>query len=171
MKMISIDPGTITCGVAVWDIDDNSFLIKHINTFTIILDAHLDLEFRLDILYNVLSNTVKEIKPLHYVHESAFINRFRPQAYGPIFAAIIMIRKAYLDFNRNTGLFKYPPKSVKAIMDTGDANKLDMLEAVKRVKELSVFLRGDEDEHQIDAMSIGYVHLLNIRAQPELLLI
>jgi len=171
MRMISIDPGTVTCGVATWGIDSSNFKVKNISTFTITIDTHMPLEFRLSKLYEVLHNLILDIKPHQYVHESAFMNRLRPQAYGPIFAAIMMIRKAYLDYNSNFGLFMYPPKSIKSVVSTGDANKNDMLQAVSSIKELSIFLTGEEDEHQIDAMAIGYTHLLNIRSQPEILLV
>ena len=171
MRMISIDPGTLTCGVAVWDIDDKSFIINNIETFTIAISNDIALEFRLYKLYETLHKLVKDIEPVQYIHESAFMNRFRPQAYGPIYAAIFMIRKAYIDFNPMSGLFAYPPKSIKSVVSTGNADKNDMFEAVSKLVELSCFLKGHEDEHQIDAMAIGYVHLLNIRAQPELLIV
>lgn len=171
MKMISIDPGTTTCGVAIFFIDDITFEIKNITSFTITIDNAIPLEFRLYKLYETLHKIILEVGPMHYVHESSFMNRFRPQAYGPIYAAIFMIRKAFIDYNSTSGLFTYPPKSIKAVVSTGNADKDDMFKAVSSIQELSKFLTGMESEHAIDAMAIGYVHLLNIRQQPELLFI
>ena len=169
MRLLSIDPGTVTCGICIMDIDIPSFKVVNINTTTLYINNELDLETRLVTLYNYIRNLVIEIQPEQFAHEAGFINRFRPQAYGPIYAAIFMMRKAYRDVLPFNNMFSYPPKSVKAVMSTGTAGKDDMLLAVTKNKELKRFITGYETEHEIDAIAIGYTHLLNIRNNFELL--
>jgi len=171
MKFISIDPGTMTCGVAILDIDDITLDIKDVTSFTITISPDVPLEFRLYKLYDILKRVIADVMPMQYIHEAGFINRFRPQAYGPIANAIFMIRKAFIEYNNTSGLFSYPPKSIKAVVSTGNADKNDMFSAINNIPELKRFLKGTESEHEIDAYLIGYVHLLNVRSWPELLLI
>lgn len=169
MKFISIDPGTSTCGVALWLLD-NKFNIVTLRGFTIHIDTTIPLDIRIQKLYEVLYNIYYDYQPLQVAHESAFINRFRPQAYGPIYTSIYMIRKAYTDLYGFNGLFAYPPKLVKAAVSKGTAKKIDMYDAYHSIPELKRFITNLEDEHTIDAILIGYTHLLNIRAMPEILL-
>lgn len=173
MKMVSVDPGTSTCGVAIWDINDK-FEIVSLNSLTIKVNTDIYLDTRILTVYDLLLNIFKEEKPMVLVHESGFIDRFRPQAYGPIYATIFIIRNSfrkYMETVNDDYIFQYPPKMVKALMSTGEAGKLDMLKAVKDNKELSPFLTDVESEHAIDAIAIGYTHLTNLRFMPELLLI
>lgn len=168
MKMMSVDPGTSTCGVALWDIDDK-FNITGMNSFTITIPTTIELDKRLAMLNITIKKIVAEELPMHLAHEAAFIHRFRPQAYGPIYAAIYLIRNAYSDIMGDAGMFAYPPKTVKAAVSTGDAGKDDMFAAANGIPEIKKHLTGKESEHAIDAILIGYTHLLNIRAVPEML--
>ena len=45
-----------------------------------------------------------------------------------------------------------------------------MLKAVSEIKELKQFIRGNETEHEIDAIAIGYTHLNLIKNVNEVLL-
>lgn len=172
MIMVSVDPGTIHCGVVIWDINDKTLKINNTQNFTIEIDPNLLLEERLWLLHDIFFNIFIETDSLHLAHESAFLNRFRPMAYGPIYASINIIRKSFYDYSCNYNrIFAYPPKMVKATLVKGTANKNDMLEAVSKTKELQPFILGDESEHAIDALAIGYTHLLNIRKINEIILL
>jgi len=170
MRLISVDPGTVTCGVAVWDLN-NEFKIDNLYSFTIFVDSDIDLNKRMDRLYNIFNNVFNELQPFQLAHESGFINRFRPQAFGPIYTTIYLIRQAFINEISNYGLFSYPPKMVKAFVSTGGADKDDMFKAVNNIKEVKPFLTGFETEHEIDAIAIGYTHINNIRMYPEILFI
>ena len=172
MIMVSIDPGTIHCGVVIWELDDNTLNIKNTENFTIEINPNLILEERLWALYDIFYNIFLETNVLHLAHESAFLNRFRPMAYGPIYTSINIIRKSFYDYSFNFNrIFAYPPKLVKATVAKGTANKNDMLLAVKSINELQPFILDNESEHEIDALAIGYTHLLNLRNFKELLLL
>jgi len=173
MRLISIDPGTATCGVAIWDIDDN-FNIMNLTSFTLNIDRNIYLETRISMMRDYLFNIIKDVEPFQLIHESGFIDRFRPQAYGPIYAVIYNIREAfkfYFNYSDDERIFMYPPKSVKARLTSGTADKFSMLEAVSNIDELKPFITLAETEHAIDAIAIGYTHILNIRDMPELLLL
>ncbi|RLF08142.1 MAG: hypothetical protein DRJ64_01640 [Thermoprotei archaeon] len=169
MRIVSVDPGTITCGVAVWDLDKN-FRIVALYSFTIYISNDLELNARMDNLYYIFKDIFKDTEPFHLAHESGFINRFRPQAYGPIYTTIYLIRQAFIEEVSPYGIFAYPPKMVKAVVSKGTADKNDMYEAVYKIRDVVPFLTGKESEHEIDALAIGYVHILNIRNFPEVLL-
>jgi len=171
MIMMSIDPGTIHCGVVVWNINDFNLNIKNIKSFTLHIDDSINVEKRIHLLYDNFKILFLEYQPFQVAHEAAFINRFRPMAYGPIYTSIFSIRKAYIDlFYDPYRLFSYPPKTVKSFVSTGDANKNDMLKAVTSIKELRHFITGLETEHEIDAIAIGYTHLNIIRKINEVML-
>ena len=175
MTIVSIDPGTLHCGVAVWKLDNKTLSIKNIKTFTIEIDNNYDLEDRLTLLKKRLTNLWENIDeiPLHLVHESAFMNRLRPQAYGPIYTTIYIIRKSFLSYykiNNKDRIFAYPPKLVKSFIIKGDANKNDILNGVKKTEELITFIdETKQSEHEIDAIAIGYTHIVNIRNYKEIL--
>jgi len=172
-KLISIDPGTSTIGVAIWDIDKD-FKIQDLSSFTIVIDTKIYTERRIKIVNEIVYDIINRHRPLQLVHESGFMDRFRPQAFGPIYATIFMIRQSFKDLYKYTddhGIFMYSPKNVKATVDTGEADKFDMLRAVSTIVEIKPFLTGVETEHAIDAIAIGYTHLKNIRECNELLLL
>ena len=175
MIFISIDPGTSTLGVAVWDI---SFLdnikINDVTTFTVLIDSKQYIDRRVNQVYRTLIKLYEINQPTFIVHESGFMDRFRPMAYGPIYATIHNIRQAFRDYNKSfdyKDIYMYSPKYVKARIGKGTADKDDMLTAVKGIKELNVFLNDTESEHEIDALAIGYSHILNMRAMPEIIFI
>jgi len=171
MIMMSIDPGTVTCGVAIWNINNQNLNIDNLDSFTIYINDDIPVENRIHLLYEYFLSLFLEYIPFQVAHEAAFINRFRPMAYGPIYASIYSIRKAYIDlFHDSNRLFGYPPKTVKSFVATGKADKKDMLNAVNSIKELKKYIKGTETEHEIDAIAIGYTHLNFIRNVNEILL-
>jgi len=176
-NFIGIDPGTNYCGVAIFNINDD-MTINNLNTILIDLTEprysiiENNLNYRLERLYEITSEIFQDTLPVWLAIEAGFINRFRPAAYGPIAKSIFAIEKAFMD---NTGLrniTEYPPSIVKQVVSKhGLANKNDMFLAVSNIEELSKFLIGNESEHEIDAISIGYTQLINFRKYPELLIL
>ena len=173
MTLVSVDPSTTTWGVATWELDDN-FNIIDIDSYTITIPKDIYIETRINIAYGMLSRHLERVLPYQLVHESGFLDRFRPMAYGPLSAAIFCLRNAFknlYELNDDVGIFQYPPKTVKASVMKGDADKDDMEIAVNSILELKPFLTGIESEHAIDAIAIGYTHIKNLRMYPELLLL
>ena len=171
LRLISIDPGTSNCGIAFWKLRGDNLNIKDLKTLTLTIDNNLNVESRIWMLYEYFNNIFRDFKPLQVAHEGSFMNRFRPMAYGPIYTSINVIRHSFLEYSGNINrIFEYPPKLVKSYIWKGTANKTDMLKGLMKIKELMPYINNNQTEHEIDAMAIGYSHLLNIRYFPELLL-
>lgn len=173
MIFISVDPSTTTWGIATWDINDD-LTINGITSFTLTVPTDYYIETRINRAHILLTRLMEETLPYQLVHESGFLDRFRPMAFGPLSAAIFGLRNIFKNLyglNNDTGIFQYPPKTVKASVGKGTANKDDMETAVYSIKELNPYLTGNESEHAIDAIAIGYTHLKNIREYPEILLL
>ena len=168
--MLSVDPGTVTIGIAVWDIDPNTLAIRNIITYTPYVNKDLNMEHRLFYIRNLFINIVEEHQPYMIAHENAFLHRFRPMAYGPLYTIISHLREAFFNNFGMYNVYGYSPKSIKMNMIKGNADKDDMYLAVSSNKELSKYVNQYTDEHQIDAIAIGYTHLINIRKTPELLI-
>jgi len=174
MIFISVDPGTSTCGVVIWNIKfkNKKIIINKIDSFTITINRDIYVEVRIKKIYDIMVNIININQPTFLVHESGFLDRFRPMAFGPIYATILNIRQAFRDvYNTKNDdyLFMYSPKLVKSKVSTGEADKFDMFKAVTSINELKPFITGAESEHVIDALAIGYTHILNIRERPEIL--
>jgi len=171
MKLIGIDPGTNYCGVATFTVEN--FTITNLET-RLIDSTWIDTGL-FDKLLNVYNETYKiflETLPIWLAIEAGFINRFRPAAYGPISKCIFSIEKAYYDATGLKNITELPPSIVKKfISQNGLATKGDMLTAVSNIPEISKFLKGNETEHEIDAIAIGYTKLKTFLDYPELLLL
>lgn len=174
MIIASIDPGPTTCGVAFYTICDNTFQVLDLISYTVEVNSTVYLENRINIIYNRIKELMYIHRPFQLVHETSFLDRFRPMAVIPLSISIYLLRSIFKDMyglGDHRGIFGYPPKSIKASMIKGDANKHDMFDAVTTIPELKSFITGLESEHEIDAIAIGYTHIKNFREQPELLLI
>ena len=171
MKIIGIDPGTNYCGVAVFTIEN----LKITNLYTSLIDSTWINSGLFDRLLNVYNESFKiftEERPFWLAIEAGFINRFRPAAYGPISKCIFSIEKAFYDATGLKNITELPPSIVKKfISQNGLATKGDMLTAVRNITELSCFLSGNESEHEIDAIAIGYTQIKNLLNIPEYLLL
>jgi len=175
-NIVGIDPGTNYAGYVTFTLD-NDFNIVHIEPFLINLydnipSYHTGTVFdRLQYLDLIVRDRFYRDQPIQLAIEAGFINRFRPQAYGPIANAIYVIENAYRHVLGMSSIFEYPPKTVKATLITGNANKKDIYTAVSNIPELSKYLYPNISEHEVDAMAIGYTHILRLRKVPELLLV
>lgn len=172
MYIIGIDPGTNYCGVAIFKLNNN-IEIENLNTILIDLtkESNSSLFNRLNVLYNRLVYIFNLYIPIYLAVEAGYINRFRPAAYGPIAKAIYTIEKAYYDVTMLYNITEYPPSIVKNIIsNNGLANKDDIEEAVYNIPDVEPFLTGYESEHEIDAISIGYTKIIEIRKYPEILI-
>jgi len=174
-NIVGIDPGTNYAGYVTFTLDDN-FNIVHIEPFLINLYDNIPTYYttsvfkRLLYLDIIVRDRFYRDQPIQLAIEAGFINRFRPQAYGPIANAIYVIENAYRDITCTSSIFEYPPKTVKAKLSTGNADKHDVYTAVSSIPELSKYLYPNISEHEVDAMAIGYTHILRLREMPELLL-
>jgi len=171
-NIIAIDPGN-NLGVAILTISTMEYNITNVNTFTVVLDQYVRgigpsaLE-RNTFLTRVCGELYKTYKPTMVVMEAAFMNPRFPLAVMQLSQYTSTISQTFYNMNPFTKIKSYPPKYIKKYAGGGGkANKLDMLTAVSSIPELSKHIILNRlTEHEIDAVAIGYVALVNLRLHP-----
>lgn len=175
-KIVSIDPGN-NIGISIYTIDSLDYSVKSITTHTVVLDIHVEkgpnqLTSRVYYLNRYFSELLEYHRPLVIVEEAAFLNNRFPKAVMQLSQYIAAVDIAIYEYSLNAKVFRYPPKYIKRFIGAGgNADKDDMLKAVKKIPEIN----GNVDleaitEHEIDALSIGYVFIQELRLHPELLI-
>lgn len=172
-NIVGIDPGNHT-GIAIISIDEHKLHILNVKCFTINLDKlittdennyYLKRKLELNrVLVDIYQNYGIGVVGL----EVPFVNPKFPKSAITLSDYISSIEIQLYNLNPNIKLYKFPPKSVKALVGaTGDATKDDMLSNIMKIKELRPYLTGLElTEHSVDALSIGYITLEDIRNNP-----
>lgn len=170
-NLIGIDPGN-NLGISVFNLD-TELNIKNITTHYIFLeDFPSSLSYdkklaRLLYLQQLPFRLVNLYNPVAVGIETAFMNSRFPQAVMALSQYVSTIEINFIAANNFIKFFKYPPKYIKKFIDTGDANKKDMLSGIKKIKEITnVFDPTGRTEHEIDATAIAYVTLQEIRKYP-----
>jgi len=167
--IVSIDPGTNT-GIAIYEISPKDFSIVSLETLTVVLSEYGDLLAKLVKIKKTIASIIETYNPIIVSVEAAFLNIRFPKAVMQLSQIISAIELTIKTINSDIKIFEYPPKYIKKIIATGTADKDDMTEAVLKIKELSSNININHmSEHEVDAMSIGYVTLLEIRKTPFIL--
>jgi Holliday junction resolvasome RuvABC endonuclease subunit len=154
--IIGIDIGTNT-GISIYHISENKIVSVETPFINLSL-AEGDNTDRLLFLEQHLVSLLIETQPIAVVIEAGFMGRFA-QAFGLLsqFTAIITssVRKI-LPF---TIIYRVAPIELKSFMNiqSGKYEKDYMTTAVDKVKELKPFIDiSILNEHQIDALALGY---------------
>lgn len=170
-NIIGIDPGN-NLGVSVFTLDTN-LNIKSITThFRFLEDYPSALTedkklARLIYLQQLPYHLVNLYNPIAVGMETAFMNSRFPTAVMALSQYVSTIELNFINANSFIKFFKYPPKYIKKFINTGDANKKDMLAGIKKIKEITDVLDlNNKTEHEIDATAIAYVTLQEIRLYP-----
>lgn len=167
IKIIGIDPGN-HLGLAILHINPINMVIEYIDTRTITLETYSlskDLNFRLLLLQNIITDIYYNIKPNCVAMEAAFLNSRYPKAVVQLSQYTGLIECTFNSVDPTLPIIKYPPMYVKSIAGgTGKADKSDMATAVTNNKELSSLINIEiMTEHEIDAVCIAYTALLEIK--------
>lgn len=171
INIIGLDPGN-NLGVSVIEVDSSDLTIKNILTRRYILDKHVGNEplLKWNLIENIISSLLSDFNPYIVAMESAFLNVRYPKAIitlGAYTTILELTISKYLNSNR---IFKYPPKYIKKILGTGNADKVDMMKNVSSIKELNNKIDVTIiSEHEIDATAIAYTALLEVRKYPYVL--
>lgn len=178
MRMVSIDPGTSTIGVAVHEFDDR--LLKMIVVDAATIDAgflahryyedrvrtHGDKHARLYALRIAILRYLNAWSPATVCCEAPYMGRF-PQAYGALVESISAIRYGIELYDPAMRLYLFDPATVKVAVGvsgkSGDKNAIRG--AIRRQADLELRVNVDLlDEHAVDAIAVGYTHFAsNIR--------
>lgn len=168
-RIIAVDPGTNSLGVAVLDIDIQTHVVtvRHATTIDILkqsqnypqlIAVHGERVSKLHSVEVSLYKLFKAWKPDEIVSEAPYMGRF-PQAYAALIECIGSIRRAVMEYNRALPLPSIDPATVKKTVGVSgkSGDKDAMRGAIQRQSDL-VFnvLVDDLDEHSIDAIAVGY---------------
>lgn len=177
INLIAIDPGN-NIGVSIYTIDLLTFSIVNITTRLYILENFVNEDnnnAKLLMKLNIISSIVNELcivfKPSAFAIETAFLNMRFPKAAIQLSQYVGVIEHTVSTYNKFIKMFRYMPKYVKKYVNAGgDAGKDDMTIALNNIPEITQFIQPELlSEHEVDATSIGYVMLEELRRYPFLL--
>lgn len=183
-RVVGIDPGTDTLGVACLDVDLVTFEISLTDARTLhgarmlggrkeLVRVHGARFARLDALEDELVEYFYEADVHAIISESPFFNPRRPGAGAALVEGVMMVRHALIRFNRFIPLNTIDPASAKAFLKVSgkSGDKTLMTAAVQKLfisgalKNPEGFRLSDLDEHSIDAIAIGYYHAAQWRSR------
>ncbi len=171
IRLLSIDPGTDTMGVSIFDIspDDYSFRVVYSNTFkasqyttygTTYADSRGHATARLYQHSKVLTEIMEYTQPTLICAESNFLKFGRVEAYKALVLCFDMILDVVWNYSPSMYLYRVDPVSAKNYVGVSHkgTDKEDVRAGV--VKHLSDYMDGvcldDLDEHSIDSIAIGH---------------
>lgn len=176
-----IDPGSNTLGLCFMDYDIRTFEIVSITAYTHRAERFIDEESDVALTHGVrlarlvahrnnLFECFIHYKPSVICVESPFINTFRPEAVVALVETMATIQYAAIDYDATVGFVKYPPAVVKKTIGAfATGTKTNVFDAIATTKEITKLVPVEQlklfDEHTIDAISVAYVQLLNLRLE------
>ena len=175
VNMVSIDPGSNTCGMAVYELDTSTRTINSIMAFTIHVEKlndnsglHLDLAtdrfVKILKLCNVIKNIIESTNARIVVSEAPFFNKLMPMAYGSLLEIVSSINRTVHETGNEIIFTSYAPQQVKMSLSAAGIKGKDVIkEKLMEVPEVYSKIVGDYDlldEHSIDAIAVGYTFLV-----------
>lgn len=168
-RILGIDPGSNTLGVAELAFDVVTLEIVNVTARTLVAakhtkdywtnEIHGDKYGRLYWLENELLEIFQQSDPFQIACEAPFFSRLHPNAFEPLVETKMIIRRAVMRFTAWKPLHQIDPPTVKnAVGGKGNADK-------NRMKELVIALNlpyngiipiEQLDEHSIDAIAVAY---------------
>lgn len=176
--IVGIDPGTNMLGFAVLRFDFKTLEIlsvqgesfkseRMIEEDCLIAHSHNE---RIAKIYAQRDNLVQQLnhyRPFVVACENPFINRFRPNAYGPLVEILFAIRTAVIEYSKFVDFVTYEPSVIKKSVGAGAVcGKEEVKTAILLNKELSPneFTSLEHlDEHALDAVGVAYTHFTRFR--------
>ena len=166
--LAAIDPGTVTLGLSIGIINiDTEMFVK---TYTRTINANIlvrgklipvtepSIELRLEVIKKELLNSFNQYEPIAVASESAFFNRFRPNAFKPLLQTIVTAMNALDEYNQSKTMHFFDPPNVKiAVGAKGNAKKEEIRLKVQGLIKEGFFGDIDEtliDEHGYDSLGV-----------------
>jgi Holliday junction resolvasome RuvABC endonuclease subunit len=181
-RIIGIDPGTNTLGLAEIDVDllTGHLSVGEVKTLVGAEDLkyfgrkrqiHGDRFVRLGLLEEAIVEHLKAKEPTVVICESPFFNPRRPGAYYALVEAMSMVQRAVYRYNDNMSLMTIDPASAKA--NLGVSGKSGDKDAITPALAKAVWLQDSPamaqlptwDEHSRDALVIAYYQACQVRSQ------
>jgi len=172
IRLMGIDPGTSTLGVAILELD-NQFNITSIITRCIdaskqktIFRENANLEYRISVIGNEIEHDLNKYNPIGMAIELPFINPRRISSIIPLARLLGVLMDKSINNNPHRMIYKKSPSEVKnAVGAKGGADKDAVLEAILKIDEISdkIDLESMTD-HEVDAIAVTYGFLKSLRA-------
>jgi Holliday junction resolvasome RuvABC endonuclease subunit len=179
-RILSIDPGLNTTGIAVTEAEITNKHIYSIFAETLVTQKLSDRsEFVEDtvsermIKLTKLSDAVRSIiqysNPSIVVIENPFYNMRRPSAFGALMEVVTTLHRTVVEHNPNIYFITISPyevkKSVKAGLTEGKDSVKEMMANVPEIMSKLICDFNQLDEHAIDAIGVMYAWLTLPRTQ------
>lgn len=175
VTMVAIDPGSTTCGVAIYNLDTEHKKILNISAFTIEVDKLHDYTglyqdvttermIRIAKLKKCISDIVTSVGAKIVVSEAPFYNRFMPMAYGALLEIVSAINQTVHEVSPELVFNSYAPQMVKMTVGAAgikgkevikDKLKSNLVLYPKIISDFDML-----DEHSLDAIAVGYTFLI-----------
>jgi len=158
---LGIDPGTATTGFGLVRLDDDGSLVA-VKYGVILTPRDASAPLRLEMLYNELSDLLKEYHPDTAAVEKLFFSRNVTTAL-----AVGQARGVVMLCMQQAGIepFEYTPNEIKqAVAGYGGAQKKQIQEMVRALLQLDSIPKPDD---AADALAIAITHLNTRRYDSE----
>jgi crossover junction endodeoxyribonuclease RuvC len=155
MRILGVDPGTITTGYGIVDFDNNE--LKHVVSGIINVPATKDFGPRLQIIYDELNKVIKIYKPEEFALETAFYGKNVQSALKIGYARGVSLLAAC-----HNGLFikEYSPREIKkSVVGKGSSSKEQVQYMIKRLLSLR---RSKIKFDESDALAVAVCHAFKI---------
>lgn len=174
--LISIDPGVNNCGIAIFDIENNkfiikdTFLIKNARKFTkeekIIEQCYNNRTVKVLAIINFIKNIVDNNNIKNIIIEAPFYNTLTPMAYSSLLEVIFGIKYSIVIPN-NLIMKLIEPLLIKKLFSNQRLASKDLIKQflINKKQDGSIILDKDPltlSEHEIDAIAVGFVYYLKM---------
>ncbi|MHB8919725.1 MAG: crossover junction endodeoxyribonuclease RuvC [Halothiobacillus sp.] len=149
-RVMGIDPGSVTMGVAVIDFERGT--VRNVHLQSISLKSHGSFMQRLGAIYTAVDHLITEHAPNEFAIEQIFMYRSPESSLKLAQARGVAIAAAV---RQGLAVHEYMPAVVKlAVVGTGRADKLQVQHMVKRLLSLSI----DPPADGADAAAVALCH-------------
>ncbi|MCX7798229.1 MAG: crossover junction endodeoxyribonuclease RuvC [Melioribacter sp.] len=151
MRILGVDPGTITTGYGIIDFDDNE--VSYVTSGVIEIHATENFGLRLEKIYSELSKIIKKYKPSEFALETAFYGKNVQSALKIGYARGVSLLVAV---HNNLIVKEYSPKEVKkSVVGKGSSTKEQVQYMIKKICVIKkTKMKFDES----DALAVAVCH-------------
>lgn len=177
IRLISIDPGTLLLGVALFEVSFKqrkiisvSATTWHVEKLDALVymdeDDHRAVTIRLKKIHDHFCELLKTVSPHVVVCEHPFFNRFKPNAFAAIVRVLECINIAILNYSTEIQIEYLAPMLIKKIVGASlNSDKEKVKEALLAKPELLHLPihaeMGELGKDAIDALAVGYSFIKN----------
>ncbi len=178
LRVVGIDPGTVTLGYAVIDLDMETQAITLREVATLdghqnarvnrdLIEVHGDRKSRLHAHKSTLTRLFTRTQPYSVITETPFMKRRMPTAFAALTECVVYIHMALYNYRTDIELYGVDPPTAKmAVGATGRAEKDEVRDAILKLDWLEnpdAIDIASLDEHSTDAIAIAIYRVLVLK--------